>query len=204
MIYIQSATLKGPHMSQFCTTARQCQSSVCTNKVASGMRGPGSRNSAACHGGSRLAAVLAVATLATYKPPEPSTPAGAGAAQDLRSGPGPIGGEWPDPFQSDSDRASGPALRLRDCSSCRCNRRCIVVTFKLMSAIIIPAANHPRQGRNLAILSTSESAADAAGISAGLGPPHFRLGAVAWRGYTSSSSPAGGLPIGQVGFYSAG
>ena len=27
---------------------------------------------------------------------------------------------------------------------------------------------------------------------------------VAWRGYTSSSSPAGGLPIGQVGFYSAG
>jgi hypothetical protein len=179
MIYIQSATLKGPHMSQFCTTARQCQSSVCTNKVASGMRGPGSRNSAAaaCHGGSRLPAVLAVATLAaTYKPPEPSTPAGAGAAQDLRSGPGPIGGEWPDPFQK-ATRTVPPALRLRDCSSCRCNRRCIVVTFKLMSAIIIPAANHPRQGRNLAILSTSESAADAAGISAGLGPPHFRLGA---------------------------
>jgi hypothetical protein len=34
-----------------------------------------------------------------------------------------------------------PCLRLRDCSSCRCNRRCIVtnVTFKLMSAIVIPA-----------------------------------------------------------------
>ena len=27
---------------------------------------------------------------------------------------------------------------------------------------------------------------------------------VAWRGYTSSSSPAGGLPIGQVRFYPAG
>ena len=73
------------------------------------MRGPGSRNSAACHGGSRLAAVLAVPTLATYKPPEPSTPAGASAAQDLRSGPGPIGGEWPDPFQNDSDRHGASA-----------------------------------------------------------------------------------------------
>ena len=27
---------------------------------------------------------------------------------------------------------------------------------------------------------------------------------MAWRGYTSSSSPAGGLPIGQVGFYPVG
>ena len=62
---------------------------------------------------SRLPAVLAVATLASlsYTPPEPSTPAGASAAQDLRSGPGPIGGEWPDPFQNDSDRASASDSR---------------------------------------------------------------------------------------------
>jgi hypothetical protein len=33
---------------------------------------------------------------------------------------------------------------------------------------------------------------------------HHSTGTVAWRGYTSSSSPAGGLPIGQVGFYPAG
>jgi hypothetical protein len=32
----------------------------------------------------------------------------------------------------------------------------------------------------------------------------YKEGSVAWRGYASSSSPAGGLPIGQVGFYPAG
>jgi hypothetical protein len=47
-------------------------------------------------------------------------------------------------------RTVPPPQRLQQLSVTRrrrCNRRCIVVTFKLMSAIIIPAANHPRQGR---------------------------------------------------------
>ncbi len=147
-------------MNQFCTTARQCQTaytgsaSVCTNKVASGMRGPlaGSRNSApksaACGssaGGGHTGHLYT--TRANYAGRGPGWRR---SGPPKRTGPDRPGGEWPDPFQN--DRAWS---RLRDCSSCRCNRRCIVtvtvrvvtVTFKLMSAIIIPAANHPRQGR---------------------------------------------------------
>jgi hypothetical protein len=143
------------------------------------MRGPGSRNSAACHGGSRLPAVLAVATLATYTPPEPlaSTPAGAGAAQDLRSGPGPIGGEWPDrdpgPFQNDRASASETAAAVDVIMTHdRLGRSgCIVVPFKLMSAIIIPAANHPRQGRLPFWVRQPPM------HSSFSGPPHLRRGA---------------------------
>jgi hypothetical protein len=107
------------------------------------MRGPGSRNSAACGssaGGGNLATLRLAGHLYTTR----ANYAGRGWR---RSGP--------------RFKTTVPPPHCRDCSSCRCNRRCIVtvVTFKLISAIRCHSSGEPSSARPIAILSTS--AADA-------------------------------------------
>ncbi len=64
------------------------------------------RVAADCHGSSAGGHGGHTGHLYTTRAKYAPAGAGAAAAQDLRSGPGPMGGEWPDPFQNDSDRAS--------------------------------------------------------------------------------------------------